>query len=219
MNVTGRDGEAITVTPTGDVYTFVMPSAKPVTVNVTFKKSASISSNPFSDVISGTYYYDAVQWAVENGVTSGYDDGTFRPDATCTRAQIVTFLWRANGSPEPVTTVNPFLDVNADAYCYKAILWAIEQGITTGTTSTTFSPNNSCTRAQAMTFLYRADGSPTSSGSSGFSDVASNAYYGNAVAWAIANNITNGTTAETFSPDNTCTRAQIVTFLWRDMVG
>lgn len=173
----------------------------------------------FSDVATNVYYYDAVQWAVANGVTSGYSDGTFQPNATCTRAQIVTFLWRANGSPEPSSTVNPFTDLSANAYYYKAVLWAVEQGITTGTTATTFSPDNGCTRAQAVTFLYRAEGSPATSSSNSFGDVSSGSYYSSAVAWAVSHNITNGTTATTFSPGNMCTRAQIVTFLWRDMTN
>lgn len=189
------------------------------TASGTQNVSVSVSSNPFDDVASDAYYYDAVLWAVQSGVTSGYGDGTFRPDTTCSRAQIMTFLWRANGSPEPNATINPFTDVSADVYYYKAVLWAVEQDITTATTSTTFSPNNGCTRAQAMTFLYRANGSPAVSGSSNFNDVAFTAYYSDAVVWAVTNSITNGTTTETFSPDNTCTRAQIVTFLWRDMVG
>lgn len=178
-------------------------------------KSEGPSGDPLSDVVSGAYYYDAVQWAIENGITRGYADGAFRPDAACTRAQIMTFLWRTAGSPEPDAAGNPFLDVSAGAYYRKAVLWAVEQGITTGTTSSTFSPDNVCTRAQAMTFLYRANGSPAVSGSGGLRDTASDAYYGNAVMWALVNNVTNGTSAETFSPDNACTRAQIVTFLWR----
>lgn len=177
------------------------------------------SGAPFSDVVSGAYYCDAVQWAVENGITSGYADGTFRPGAACTRAQIMTFLWRAAGSPEPNAADHPFLDVSTGAYYRKAALWAVERGITAGTTSTTFSPDNVCTRAQAMTFLYRANGSPAVSGSSGLSDIATDAYYRDAVMWALANHVTNGASAETFSPDNACTRAQIVTFLWRGMAG
>lgn len=190
-----------------------------VNVASTQDTSVSASDSSFSDIISSAYYYDAVQWAIKNGITSGYDDGTFRPDAVCTRAQIMTFLWRAAGSPESNATDNPFIDVSSDAYHYKAVLWAVEKGITSGTTTTTFSPDEGCTRAQAVTFLYRANNSPAVSGSNSFSDVAFDAYYHNAVSWAVANNITNGTTFETFSPGNTCTRAQIVTFLWRDMAG
>lgn len=170
----------------------------------------------FTDVPADAYYAAAVAWAVENGITSGTGDGTtFSPDISCTRAQMMTFLWRAAGSPAPKTTANPFTDVQADAYYYDAVLWAAENGITTGTGDTTFSPDATVTRAQTVTFMYRAAGSPAVIGSS-FSDVAEDAYYADAVAWAVEEGITAGTGGNTFSPDAACTRAQIVTFLYRD---
>ena len=161
------------------------------------------------------YYHDAVLWAVENGITAGLTETEFGPDQACTRAQMVTFLYRAAGSPRVTGTASRFADVSPDAYYYDAVLWAAEQGITGGTTDTTFSPNATVTRAQTVTFLYRAAGSPAGSGS-GFADVAADAYYADAVAWAAEEGITSGTTAETFSPARACTRAQIVTFLYRD---
>lgn len=173
----------------------------------------------FTDVVIGSYYYDAVAWAVENNITNGISATLFGPDNACTRAQIVTFLWRSAGSPEPASSVNPFTDVASSAYYYKAVLWAVEKGITTGMSETTFAPDATCTRAQAVTFLYRAKGSPAASGSVGsFNDVSESAYYANAVAWAVKANVTTGTSATTFSPDNNCTRAQIVTFLYRSQV-
>lgn len=171
----------------------------------------------FTDVATGTYYYDAVAWAVKKGVTGGIAATTFAPNATCTRAQIVTFLWRANGSPEPTVTANPFTDVSADAYYYKAVLWAVEKGITGGTYATTFSPYAACTRAQIVTFLYRMSGSPSEEASSAFSDMATNAYYASAVNWAVVKGITSGTSATTFAPGAICTRAQSVTFLYRSL--
>ena len=171
--------------------------------------------NPFTDVPENAYYYDAVQWAVENGITAGFTETSFGPNRSCTRAQMVTFLWRAAGSPAPASTDRVFQDVPADAYYADAVLWAAEQGITGGTSAETFSPNATVTRAQTVTFLYRAAGSPAGA-DSGFADVAADAYYADAVAWAAAQGITSGTTAETFSPAQACTRAQIVTFLYRD---
>ena len=173
--------------------------------------------NPFTDVAGDTYYADAVTWAVGKGITSGTAATTFSPDAACTRAQAVTFLWRAAGSPAPKAGANPFADVKADAYYYDAVLWAVEQGITSGTSATTFSPNATCTRAQIVTFLWRAQKSPTADGVYSFTDVAGNAYYAGAVLWAVENGITAGTSATTFSPDSDCTRAQIVTFLYHCM--
>ena len=172
-------------------------------------------NNPFADVPEDAYYRDAVLWAVENGITAGLTETMFGPDQVCTRAQMVTFLWRAAGSPVPAVTDNPFTDVAEGAYYYNAVLWAVEQKITGGTTEMTFSPNATVTRAQTVTFLYRAAGSPFVSGS-GFADVAADAYYADAVTWAADQGITSGTTAETFSPAQACTRAQIVTFLYRD---
>ena len=178
------------------------------------------TENPFTDVTRGQYYYDAVLWAVSNEVTSGTSATTFSPDNGCTRAQVVTFLWRTAGQPEPASSVNPFTDVRAGEYYYKAVLWAVEQEITNGTSATTFSPDATCTRAQIVTFLWRFEGQnePTSTANP-FTDVQSGAYFGKAVLWAVENGITNGTSATTFSPDATCTRAQVVTFLYRDMLN
>lgn len=217
VTVTDKNGKAVTVKDNGDgTFSFVMPEkkAQPVKVNVTFK--AETKTSTFTDVPADAYYADAVAWAVEKGITNGTGATTFSPEASCTRAQIVTFLWRAAGSPEPTGSANPFTDVDANSYYGKAVLWAIEKGITNGTSATTFSPEATCTRAQAVTFLYRYEGTPAASGSS-FGDVASDAYYAGAVAWAVREEITNGTGANTFSPDITCTRGQIVTFLYRDM--
>ena len=176
-------------------------------------------TNPFTDVPTGEYYYDPVLWAVNHvpQITKGTSDTTFSPDATCTRGQVVTFLWRAMGEPEPTTTANKFSDVATSDYFYKAVLWAVEKGITLGTSDTTFSPNDPCTRAHVVTFLWRAEGQPQASGTNPFADVANGQYYYSAVLWAVSKNITQGTSATTFSPDNPCTRAQIVTFLYRDM--
>lgn len=173
------------------------------------------SQKGFNDVKPGDYFYDAVNWAVEKGITTGTRATTFSPNASCTRAQIVTFLWRASGSPEPKTASNPFTDVAANAYCCKAVLWAVENGITTGTSATTFSPNAPCTRAQGVTFLWRANGSKAASAAASFTDVASDAYYAPAVAWAAEQNVTGGVGNGLFSPDTTCTRAQIVSMLYR----
>lgn len=172
-------------------------------------------NNPFVDVSTSDYYYDAVLWAVENGVTNGTSATTFGPNVTVTRAQMVTFLWRAHGSPE-ATGANPFTDVGTSDYYYDAVLWAVANGVTTGTSATTFSPDAPVTRAQAVTFQWRAAGSPVVSGSS-FDDVAADAYYVNAVTWAVANGITNGTGGNNFSPDAAVSRAQAVTFLWREL--
>lgn len=218
LTVTDKDGDEISVERESDTkYTFTMPSGK-VTVKATFAK---VSEQPesgiaFTDVASSAYYYDAVKWAVEQGITSGITATTFGPDASCTRAQMVSFLWRANGSPK-AAGANPFTDVSADAYYYDAVLWAVEKGITSGTSATTFSPNATVTRGQTVSFLHRANGSPAVSGSSPFTDVAADAYYAAAVQWAVAENITAGTSATTFSPDAACTRGQIVSFLYRDM--
>ena len=168
----------------------------------------------FTDVPADAWYAGAVAWAVEQGITSGTSDTTFSPNVSCTRAQMVTFLWRASGSPK-ATGVNPFIDVSADAYYYDAVLWAAEKGITSGTTATTFSPDTTLTRSQTVTFLWRANGSPVVSGGS-FGDVAADAYYANAVAWAVFEGITSGTGGNNFNPDADCTRAQIVTFMYRD---
>ena len=173
------------------------------------------SQKDFNDVKPGDYFYDAVNWAVEKGITTGTSATTFSPNASCTRAQIVTFLWRASGSPEPKTASNPFTDVAANAYYCKAVLWAVENGITTGTSATTFSPDAPCTRAQGVTFLWRANGSKAASAAASFTDVASDAYYAPAVAWAAEQNVTGGVGNGLFSPDTTCTRAQNVSMLYR----
>ena len=196
-------------------YTFENVS-RTHTIEVIFMKA---NGNPqtgvFVDVATGSYYEDAVDWAVENGITKGTDDTHFSPDGICTRAQAVTFLWRAAGSPEPETRTMPFTDVPVGSYYYDAVLWAVENGITKGTSDTTFSPNMTCTRAQIVTFLWRSEKSPAAGRANPFADVKSDAYYADAVLWAVKENITKGTTNTTFSPDADCTRAQIVTFLWR----
>ena len=170
----------------------------------------------FGDVAEDAYYYKPVLWAVENGITNGLSKNTFGPDATCTRAQIVTFLWRANGSPASGGT-NPFTDVPVDAWYTNAVLWAVENGITTGTSATTFSPDAGCTRGQVATFLWRSQRQPSVNGENIFTDIAYGAYYYDAVLWAVANGITNGMGEGLFAPDATCTRGQIVTFLYRAM--
>lgn len=169
----------------------------------------------FRDVSKRSYYYDAVTWAVENGVTDGTGSNTFSPDKACTRAEIVTFLWRAAGKPAAKSRANPFTDVSSSAYYYDAVLWAVEAGITQGTSATTFNPDKTCSRAEAVTFLYRAASGKASSGTVPFTDVPANAYYKDAVLWAVAENVTQGTGSSTFSPDKTCSRAEIVTFLYR----
>ena len=186
------------------------------TIEVIFMKA---NGNPqtgvFVDVATGSYYKDAVDWAVENGITKGTDDTHFSPDGICTRAQAVTFLWRTAGSPKPETRAMPFTDVPVGSYYYDAVLWAVENGITKGTSDTTFSPNMTCTRAQIVTFLWRSEKSPAAGTANPFADVKSDAYYADAVLWAVKENITKGTTSTTFGPNADCTRAQIVTFLWR----
>ena len=186
------------------------------TIEVIFvKANGNPQTGVFVDVATGSYYEDAVDWAVENGITQGTDDTHFSPDGICTRAQAATFLWRTAGSPKPETRTMPFTDVPAGSYYYDAVLWAVENGITKGTSNTTFSPNMTCTRAQIITFLWRSEKSPAAGTASLFVDVKSTAYYADAVLWAVKEDITKGTTNTTFSPDADCTRAQIVTFLWR----
>ena len=186
------------------------------TIEVIFMKA---NGNPqtgvFVDVATGSYYEDAVDWAVGNGITQGTDDTHFSPDGICTRAQAVTFLWRAAGSPKPETRTMPFTDIPAGSYYYDAVLWAVENDITKGTSDTTFSPNMTCTRAQIVAFLWRSEKSPAAGTANPFADVKSAAYYADAVLWAAKKDITKGTTNTTFSPDADCTRSQIVTFLWR----
>mgnify|MGYP003288227313 CR=1 FL=1 len=194
-------------------YSFVMPDGK-VSVEAEFVKTAATS---FADVPANAYFADAVKWAVDKGITNGLSDTMFGPYESCTRAQIVTFLWRAAGSPEP-KTASSFTDVPANAYYAKAVAWAVENGITNGMTATTFAPNATCTRGQSVTFLYRAL-KGTASGSTNFTDVKSDAFYADAINWAVANNVTNGTSNTTFSPNADCTRAEIVTFLYRAYQG
>ena len=213
LTVTDGSGNKIALAEKNGKYTFTMPASQ-VTVKATFMEDNSML-NFFVDVAADAYYYDAVLWAAENGITGGTDATHFSPNAPCTRAQAVTFLWRAAGSPAPKSSVNPFTGVKADAYYYDAVLWAIEQGITRGTSDTTFSPNATCTRAQIVTFLWRSQKSPASDSVNPFTDMAADAYYANAVLWAAESGVTSGTTATTFSPSDNCTRAQIVTFLYR----
>ena len=185
-------------------------------VNTNVKKDPDETpSGSFIDIPSGSYYEDAVAWAVENGITTGTDSMHFSPDDVCTRAQAVTFLWRAAGSPKPESSTMPFTDVPRDSYFYEAVLWAVENGITNGTSDTAFSPDAKCSRAQIVAFLWRSESTPASGSSNPFADVHTSAYYAKAVLWAVEEDITKGTSATRFSPDMHCTRAQIVTFLWR----
>lgn len=216
LTVTDKNGDELKLTDKGNgKYTFTMPGSK-VEVKATFMEDNSVL-NFFYDVPNGAYFYEAVKWAVKSGVTNGLSDTMFGPYESCTRAQIVTFLWRAAGSPEP-KTASSFADVPASAYYAKAVAWAIENGITNGMTETTFAPNATCTRGQSVTFLYRAL-KGTASGSTNFTDVKSDAFYADAINWAVANNVTNGTSNTTFSPNADCTRAEIVTFLYRAYQG
>ncbi|MDD7671407.1 MAG: S-layer homology domain-containing protein [Clostridia bacterium] len=211
LTVTDKDGNTLPLTDKGDgKYSFVMP-AGPVDIRAAFAPEAETS--PFTDVSPRDYYYEAVCWAAENEITGGVGGGLFAPDLTCTRAQIVTLLWRAAGSPEPQSTAS-FTDVAPDAYYAKAVSWAVEKGITTGTGDGKFSPDAPCTRAQAVTFLFRA-AKAEASGAPDFRDVAADAYYAAAVKWATDNGITQGVGDGLFAPDQLCTRSQIVTFLWR----
>ena len=213
--VTDSRGEEIETRGAGEGrYTFVMPGSR-VNVSAAFARAEEQEKLPFTDVSSSAYYYDAVRWAAEEGITAGVTGSTFAPDRGCTRAQIVTFLWRANGSPKPSSQKNPFTDVSAGSYYYQAVLWAVEKGITTGVTSTTFAPDALCTRGQATMLLWRASGSPQVSKAHPFRDVAEDAYYEDAVNWAVHSGVTQGTTGSTFAPQDVCTRAQIVTFLYR----
>ena len=199
-------------------YSFVMPSSD-VTVEAAFKAESTIRRNPFTDVPDGAYYADAVLWAVDQGITTGVSASSFDPNGVCTRAEAVTFLWRAAGRPAPKSKSMPFTDVKAGSYYYDAVLWAIENGITNGTGETTFSPDAACTRAQIVTFLWRAQGAPDPGRRNPFADVAADAYYAEAVLWAVKAEVTNGTSNAAFSPDADCTRAQIVTFLWRALAA
>lgn len=212
LKVFDKNGKELELTDKGDgKFTFIMPAGK-VEVKAAFTEEVKIS--PFRDVPTDAYYYEAVKWAQKKGITGGIGNDLFGPYQPCTRAQIVTFLWRAAGSPEPKGTAAGMTDVAAGSYYEKAVAWAIENGITTGTADGLFAPDATCTRAQGMTFLFRAS-KASADGMPAFSDVATNAYYAEAVKWATDNGITTGTTSSTFSPGSGCTRAQIVTFLWR----
>lgn len=215
LTVLDKNGKEIELTKKADnKYTFKMPSGK-VTVEATFMEDNTML-NYFVDVFASDYYYDAVLWAVENGITNGTSATTFSPTDPCTRAQMATFLWRAAGSPEPAGSTNPFVDVPTDAYYAKAVQWAYEQGITGGTSATTFSPDETCTRGQMATFLWRDAGSSAVSGEGApFVDVPADGYYATAVDWAYEEGITGGTSATTYSPNDPCTRGQMVTFLYR----
>jgi len=214
LTVKDASGSKIKVKDKGDgKFTFTMPASK-VTVSAEF---AEIETLDFADVSTDAYYYEAVKWAQEKGITGGIGNGLFGPNQPCTRAQIVTFLWRAAGSPEP-KSMSSFADVSMDAYYAKAVAWAVENGITTGTGDGKFSPDATCTRAQSVTFLFRAIGKLVDSKAE-FSDVLTDSYYANAVAWAVENGVTNGIGDGLFGPDNSCTRAQIVTFLFRAYQG
>ena len=218
LTVTDKDGKELSLTKKSDTeYTFVMPAGK-VEITPSFVKQAEEPSRVFVDVKTGDYFYDAVQWAVGKGITNGTSAETFSPEDPCTRAQIVTFLWRAAGSPV-VNYAMDLSDVAGDAYYAEAVRWALSEGITTGTSDHTFSPDAVCTREQAVTFLWRAAGSPAVSGESAFEDVGADAYYARAVAWAAQNGVTNGISQALFGTGSDCTRAQIVTFLYRAQQG
>ena len=213
LKVLDKDGDKVKITEKKGKYTFTMPASK-VTVKGKFVEEAP--EQIFADVPVDAYCYEAVKWAASEGITGGIGNNLFAPGLPCTRGQIVTFLWRAAGSPAP-KSMSSFADVAEDAYYAKAVAWAVENGITGGTGNGKFSPDATCTRAQAVTFLYRASGSPAVSGSAAFSDVAADAYYASAVKWAEKNGITGGIGGGLFGSGNTCTRAQIVTFLYRAM--
>ena len=213
ISVTDFFGNAVEVVPNADgTYSFVMPYSQ-VEVSATFARTEE--PIVFTDVPEGAYYYDPVYWAVANGITDGTSDTEFSPGRTVTRGEMVTFLWRAAGSPQPATSVNPFEDVSSSAYYYDAVLWAVENGITDGVSDTRFDPDGQCTRAQMVTFLWRAAGQPDAGTSNPFEDVSAEAYYYEAVLWAAENGVTDGTSDTQFSPEGDCTRAQAVTFLYR----
>ena len=196
-------------------YTFENVKGNHTIEAIFMKANGNPQTGVFVDVPEGSYYEEAVAWAVENGITKGTSDTTFDPNGICTRAQAATFLWRAAGCPAPKTITMPFTDVKAGSYYYDAVLWAVENGITKGTSDTTFSPDVTCSRAQIVTFLWRSEKSPAAGSSNPFTDVAADAYYADAVLWAVKEDVTKGTTDTTFDPNADCTRAQIVTFIWR----
>ena len=214
LTVLDKDGKALALTDKGGGrYTFTMPAGK-ITVKAVFMDDNTML-NFFTDVHAEDYYYDAVLWAAQEGVTGGTSDTLFAPNAGCTRAQAVTFLWRAAGSPEPKSADLPFTDVPADAYYAKAVAWAVENNVAKGVSETAFAPNASCTRAQIVTFLWRAQQSPASGGENPFADVPAAAYYYNAVLWAVESDVAKGVSETAFAPDDNCTRAQIVTLIYR----
>ena len=216
LTVTDKNGNVLKLTDKGDgKYSFTMPDGK-VEVKAVFAKK--VETSPFDDVSADAYYNQAVRWAQEKGITDGISSNLFGPKQPCTRSQIVTFLWRAAGSPEPKGTAAGMTDVVPGSYYAKAVAWAVENGITTGTAEGTFSPDATCTRAQAVTFLARAQNAKAT-GKTAFSDVPADSYFADAVAWAQASGVTTGTSETTFSPDSDCTRAQIVTFLYRANQG
>ena len=214
LTVLDKDGKALALTDKGGGrYTFTMPAGK-ITVKAVFMDDNTML-NFFTDVHAEDYYYDAVLWAAQEGVTGGTSDTLFAPNAGCTRAQAVAFLWRAAGSPEPKSADLPFTDVPADAYYAKAVAWAVENGVAKGVSETAFAPDAGCTRAQIVTFLWRAQQSPASGGENPFTDVSADAYYYNAVLWAVENDVAKGVSETAFAPDDNCTRAQIVTLIYR----
>ena len=217
VTVTDSKGKEVPVTEQDGKYTFILPENTPVKVSATFTKGETPPepAQRFVDVPESAYYYDAVYWAVENGITAGTDATHFSPSNPCTRGQAVTFLWRAAGEPAPASTANPFTDVSSRDYFYNAVLWAVEKGVTVGTSDTTFSPNKTVNRGQMVTFLYRAAGEPAVTQANPFTDVSASDYFYNAVLWAVDKGITTGTSATTFSPKDSCLRSQIVTFLYR----
>lgn len=212
LKVLDRSGDALKLTEKNGKYTFKMPSGK-VTIKASFVEE--VPEQIFKDVPANAYYYEAVKWAQEKGITGGIGNGLFGPNDPCTRAQIVTFLWRAAGSPAPKNTGTAFGDVKLGSFYEQAVAWAVENGITGGTGEGMFSPDATCTRAQSVTFLYRASGSPAVSDKAEFSDVSTTAFYADAVAWAAKKGITTGIGGGLFGSGNDCTRGQIVTFLWR----
>ena len=229
VTVTDKSGGSVPVTANSDgTYSFTMPAANllPVTTSVTFRQAAETTppsgsdESPvdmsFVDVSGDDYYSEAVAWAVDKGITTGTDETHFSPNVPSTRAQMVSFLWRAAGSPEASVSEMPFSDVPAGSYYEKAVLWAIEAGVTKGVDETHFAPDDTVTRAQVVTFLFRYENG-NASGESGFVDVPVDAWYADAVSWAVANDITRGVDDTHFAPDDYCTRAQIVTFLYRDL--
>ena len=215
LTVTDKNGNELALTDKGDgKYTFTMPAGK---VEISAAFAEEIETIPFEDVAADAYYYEAVKWAVEQGITEGTGKGLFGPEGTCTRGQIVTFLWRAAGSPV-VNYAMDLADVDEDVYYAEAVRWALSEGVTSGTTDTTFAPDATCTRAQAMTFLFKAM-KAAAEGKADFKDVADSDWFASAVAWAVENGVTAGVGGGLFGPDNDCTRGQIVTFLWKLYAG